>query len=141
MPTRTYLSCQQVVEFMRQGVDPQLAAEQALRRILRRYPGEGCAAAAVGGRALWCSRAQQRVLSSAWWKERGLPAPLLALTRFQPGRACTPACCPAPSRTTFGLFAVNRTGCHGGAAAGWEAEGMTRWLADRPAGTVPDQLR
>lgn len=122
---------------MRQGVDPQLAAEQALRRILRRYPGEGCAAAA-GGRELQSRRAQHRVPSSARRRGRGLhrccssPGFGLAYGALPPA---------ALSRSTFGLFAVNRTGFHGGAAAGWEAEGMTRWLADKPAGAVPDQLR
>lgn len=63
-------------------MDPKLAAEAALRRIVRRYSGAGA---------------------------------------------------------TFGLFAVNATGYHGGAAFGWERDNMTRWMAGNPQ--VPEQLR
>ena len=67
---------------MRQQMDPKLAAEAALRRVVRRYSGAGA---------------------------------------------------------TFGLFAVNATGYHGGAAFGWERDNMTRWMAGNPQ--APEQLR
>ena len=67
---------------MRGGMDPKLAAEAALRRIVRRYSGEGA---------------------------------------------------------TFGLFAVNATGYHGGAAFGWERDNMTQWMAGNPQ--APAQLQ
>lgn len=72
----------QTVEFMRGGMDPKLAAEAALRRIVRRYSGAGA---------------------------------------------------------TFGLFAVNATGYHGGAAFGWERDNMTQWMAGNPQ--APEQLQ
>ncbi|PRW20287.1 putative isoaspartyl peptidase L-asparaginase 3 isoform X1 [Chlorella sorokiniana] len=77
-----FLMCYQAVEFMRGGMDPKLAAEAALRRIVRRYSGAGA---------------------------------------------------------TFGLFAVNATGYHGGAAFGWERDNMTQWMAGNPQ--APEQLQ